>query len=134
MSEEGPTIRKLNPATMPSPYGYSQVVDVTARRTVYLAGQVPLDERNELVGAGDFPAQVRQTFENVRRGLEAVGLTFDDVVKMHMYLTDIANLPALRDVRDEFVNTDSPPASTTMQVAALFRPEVMFELDVTAVG
>jgi enamine deaminase RidA (YjgF/YER057c/UK114 family) len=56
------------------------------------------------------------------------------VVKMHMYLTDMSHLLLLRDVRDEFINTASPPASTTMQVAALFRPEVMFELDVTAVG
>ena len=134
MNDGAATIRRLNPATMPSPYGYSQVVDVTARRTVYLAGQVPLDEHNELVGAGDFAAQVRQTFENVRRGLEAVGLAFDDVVKMHMYLTDMSHLVLLRDVRDEFINTASPPASTTIQVAALFRPEVMFELDVTAVG
>ena len=134
MSDDAAAIRRLNPKTMPKPYGYSQVVEVRGGRTVYVSGQVPLDENNELVGPGDFTAQARQTFENVRRALEAVGLTFDDVIKVQMYLTDIGNLLALRDVRDEFVNTAQPPASTTVQVAALFRPEVLFELDVIAVG
>lgn len=134
MSDSAVSIRRLNPEGMPKPYGYSQVVDVRGGRTVYVSGQVPLDERNELVGAGDFAAQARQTFENVRRALDAVGLTFADVVKVHMYLTDMGNLLALRDVRDEFVNTAQPPASTTVQVAALFRPDVLFELDVIAVG
>lgn len=134
MSDSAVSIRRLNPEKMPKPYGYSQVVDVRGGRTVYVSGQVPLDERNELVGAGDFAAQARQTFENVRRALDAVGLTFADVVKVQMYLTDMGNLLALRDVRDEFVNTAQPPASTTVQVAALFRPDVLFELDVIAVG
>lgn len=134
MSDSAVSIRRLNPKKMPKPYGYSQVVDVRGGRTVYVSGQVPLDERNELVGAGDFAAQARQTFENVRRALDAVGVTFADVVKVQMYLTDMGNLLALRDVRDEFVNTAQPPASTTVQVAALFRPDVLLELDVIAVG
>jgi enamine deaminase RidA (YjgF/YER057c/UK114 family) len=49
-----------------------------------------------------------------------------------MFLTDIANLPAIRDVRDEFVNTQQPPASTTVQVTALFHPDVLFEIDAVA--
>ncbi len=134
MSDDAFSVRRLNPSTMPQPYGYSQVVEVRGGRTVYVSGQVPLDERNELVGAGDFVVQARQTFENVRRALEAVGLTFEHVVKVHMFLTDMSDLVALRDVRDEFVNTARPPASTTVQVAALFRPDVLFELDVIAVG
>ncbi len=134
MSDESVSVRRSNPPTMPQPYGYSQIVEVTGGRTVYVSGQVPHDENNELVGAGDFVAQARQTFENVRRALESVGLTFDHVVKVHMFLTDMSNLVALRDVRDEFVNTAQPPASTSVQVAALFRPDVLFELDVIAVG
>jgi len=119
---------------MPQPYGYSQIVEVTGGRTIYVSGQVPLDQNNQLVGAGDFVAQARQTFENVRLALDSVGLTFDHVVKVHMFLTDMSNLVMLRDVRDQFVNTAQPPASTTVQVAALFRPDVLFELDVIAVG
>ncbi len=134
MSEETASIRGLNPNTMPRPFGYSQVVEVTGGRTVSISGQVPLDENNVLVGAGDFAAQARQTFENVHRALEAVNLTFANVVKVQMYLTDMEHPPALRIVRDEFVNTAQPPASTAVQVSALFRPDVLFELDAVAVG
>ena len=54
------------------------------------------------------------------------------VRNVQMFLTDIANLPAIRDIRDEFVNTEQPPASTTVQVAALFHPDVLFEIDAIA--
>jgi enamine deaminase RidA (YjgF/YER057c/UK114 family) len=134
MSEGTASIRGLNPNTMPRPFGYSQVVEVTGGRTVYISGQVPLDENDELVGAGDFAAQARQTFENVRHALEAVNLTFANVAKVQMYLTDMEDLPPLRTVRDEFVNTAQPPASTAVQVSVLFRPDVMFKMDAIAVG
>jgi enamine deaminase RidA (YjgF/YER057c/UK114 family) len=134
MGDRQVAARFLSPDTMPKPYGYSQVVEVSGGRTVYLAGQVPLDTDNKLVGEGDFRAQVRQTFENVRHGLDAVGMTFDNVVKIHFYLTNIADLPLLREIRDDFVNTSQPPASTSVEVAALFQPDVLFEMDVIAVG
>lgn len=126
--------RYLSPNTMPQPFGYSQVVEVRAERTVYVAGQVPLDANNELVGEGDFSAQVRQAFENVRLALESVDMTFENVVKTQFFVTDIANLPKVRAIRDEYINTDRPPVSTSVQVAALFRPDVLFEMDAVAVG
>lgn len=134
MPDDQVPARFLSPDTMPRPFGYSQVVEVAANRTVYVAGQVPLNANNELVGAGDFAAQVRQTFENVRLALEAVGMTFENVVKMQFFLTDIANLPSVRGIRDEYINTQQPPASTSVQVVALFRPDVLFEMDVVAIG
>ena len=126
--------RFLRPETMPAPFGYSQVVESTGSRVVHVAGQVPLNAKNELVGEGDFQAQVRQSFENVRLGLEAVGMSFNDVVKMQFFLTDIANLPQVRSIRDEYINTAQPPASTSVQVVALYRPEVLFEMDVVAIA
>ena len=132
MSEEGAPARFSSPNTMPRPYGYSQVVEITGCHPVYISGQVPLDTNNQVIGVGDFAAQTRQAFENVRLGLEAAGLTFAHVVKIQMFLTDIANLPAIRDIRDEFVNTDEPPASTTVEVSALFHPDVLFEIDAIA--
>jgi len=127
-------VRHLNPETLPRPFGYSQVVDVRAGRTVYISGQVPLDSENQLVGEGDFVAQAQQVFENVRLALEAVGLTFDHVVKTQFFLTDVANLPKVREIRDQFVNTQRPPASTSVEVSALFRPDVLFEMDAIAVA
>ena len=134
MSEHKASARFLSPNTLPRPFGYSQVVEVRGGRTVYISGQVPLDADNQLVGAGDFAAQVRQAFENVRLALEAVDMTFANVVKMQFFLTDIANLPLVRDIRDSYVNTAAPPASTSVQVVALFRPDVLFEMDAVAIG
>lgn len=126
--------RYLSPETMPKPFGYSHVVEVSGGRTVFIAGQVPLNTNNELVGAGDFAAQVRQVFENVRLALEAVEMTFQNVVKMQFFVTDIANLAQVRDIRDEYINIARPPASTSVQVGALFRPDVLFEMDAIAIG
>jgi enamine deaminase RidA (YjgF/YER057c/UK114 family) len=134
MADGQVTVRYLSPRTMPQPYGYSQVVEVRGGRTVYVAGQVPLDANNQLVGAGDFPAQVKQAFENVRLALEAVDMTFANVVKMQFFLTDAANLPLVRDIRDSYIDTTRPPASTSVEVSALFRPDVLFEMDVVAVA
>jgi enamine deaminase RidA (YjgF/YER057c/UK114 family) len=84
MGEGAIAVRSLNPETMPRTFGFSQVVEVSGGRTVYVSGQVPLDRDNELVGAGDFRAQARQAFENVRLALDAVGMTFANVVKMQV--------------------------------------------------
>ena len=125
--------RFLSPDTLPRPFGYSHVVDAPAGRIVYVSGQVPLDVGGELVGAGDFAAQARQVFQNLNAALEAAGVAWDQVVKLNFFVTDLSEIGALREIRDEYVNTEQPPASTLVQVAALFRPDVMFEADAVAV-
>jgi enamine deaminase RidA (YjgF/YER057c/UK114 family) len=109
--------RFISPDTLPRPFGYSHVVDVPASRIVYVSGQVPLDTAGELVGAGDFQAQARQVFANLNAALEAAGVGWDDVVKLNFFVTDLSEIAALREIRDEYVNTAQPPASTLVQVA-----------------
>ena len=94
---------------MHPPFGYSHVVEVTAGRPVYIAGQVALDPTGVLVGADDIRAQTRQVFDNLRAALEAVGAGFEQVVKLNLYLVDATHLPVVREVRDQYVNT---PAAT----------------------
>ncbi|MEV5957065.1 RidA family protein [Streptomyces sp. NPDC051987] len=120
------------PGVAPSD-GYTHVVTGTGR-LVALAGQLPFDEKGEFVGVGDPAAQTRQIFENMRRCLAAAGLTFDDVVKLTYYLTDIAHAPAVLAVRDEFIDTGRPPASTVVQVVALYRPDLLLEVDAFALA
>ena len=64
-----PDRRFLSPDTLPAPFGYSHVVDAPASRIVYVSGQVPLDTEGQLVGEGDFEAQVRQVFANLTAAL-----------------------------------------------------------------
>ena len=125
--------RFLSPDTLPRPFGYSHVVDVPASRIVFLSGQVPLDAAGNLVGEGDFAAQVRQVFENLTAALTAGDASWSDVVKLNYFVRDIGEVAALRAIRDEYVNTEQPPASTLVEVSRLFRDDVLVEIEAVAV-
>ncbi|MFJ7269580.1 RidA family protein [Streptomyces sp. NPDC099050] len=112
--------------------GYHHVVWGTGR-FVAVSGQCAFDEKGELVGEGDPAAQARQVFENLRLCLAAAGAGFEDVVKLTYFVTDIAHLPAVREARDEVIAPDRLPASSAVQVAALFRPELLLEIEAFAV-
>jgi reactive intermediate/imine deaminase len=125
--------RFLNPDTMHQPTGYSHVVEVTAGRLVYIAGQVALDPAGALVGPGDIGAQARQVFENLGAALQAVGAGFEQVVKLTFYLVDITQLPAVREVRDQFIDPDQRPASTVVEIRRLVREDLLIEVEAVAV-
>ena len=111
--------------------GYSQVV--TGRgQLVVVSGQVAQNEHGELVGPGDPAAQARQVFENLRRCLAQAGANFGDVVKLAFFVLDVADLPAVRAARDAVIDTARPPASTAVQVAALFAPGYLVEVEAWA--
>ncbi|GGX53001.1 RidA family protein [Streptomyces fructofermentans] len=110
---------------------YTHVVLGTGR-FVAVSGQLPLDEDGTLVGAGDPAAQARQVFENLRRCLAAAGASFDDVVKLTFFVTDMAFMPAVRAARDEHIAPDRLPAASAVQVAALVRPEFLMEIEAYA--
>jgi enamine deaminase RidA (YjgF/YER057c/UK114 family) len=127
-------LRFLNPKTISKPPGYTHVVEVTGPgRIVYIAGQLGLDVGGKVVGqAGDFRAQAIQTFENLKAALAEVGATFNDVVKINNYLTDLSHLPIFREVRDMYLNMTTPPASTTIQITALARAGALLETEAVA--
>jgi enamine deaminase RidA (YjgF/YER057c/UK114 family) len=111
---------------------YSHVV-LGSGRFVAIAGQLALDEDGEIVGEGDPEAQGRQVFENLRRCLAAAGATFDDVVKLTYFVTDMAHMPAIRAARSAYIPDDRLPAASAVQVAALVRPEFLMEVEAFAV-
>jgi enamine deaminase RidA (YjgF/YER057c/UK114 family) len=111
--------------------GYTHVVTGTGR-LVAISGQVAFDADGAVVGKDDPAAQARQVFENLRRCLAAAHATFDDVIKLTYFVTDVAHLPAIRAVRDEFLSPDQLPASTAVQVAALVFPDLVLEVEALA--
>ena len=125
----------LNPETMPAPRGYTQVVETTGPgRTVYLSGQFGMTQEGAFAGGpGDFRAQATQCFENLKAGLASVGAGFEHVVKITNFFTDMAHLPAFFEVRDRYVNTKAPPASTAIQIGRLAREGALFEVEAVAV-
>ena len=99
---------------------------------MFVAGQGPATADGALVGEGDFEAQVRQSFANLRTVLEQAGAPLDAVVKLTVYLTDIGRLRDYERVRSELL-PGPPPASTAVQVGALALPGMMVEVEAVAV-
>lgn len=134
MTTDDANLRFSNPPDLAPAPGYTQVVEATAGRTIYVSGQVALDRNGQIVGEGDLEAQARQVFENLGAALGAAGASFGDVVKLGYYLTDISRVGAVRGVRDEYVDTDNPPASTAVEVSRLFREGLLIEIEAVAVA
>lgn len=125
--------RFLNPDALAPPAGYSHVVEASAGRLVYISGQLPLDPSGELVGAGEIAVQTRQVFENLSAALAAVGASWSEVVKLNYFLVDVGQVQTVRTIRDQYVDTAQPPASTLVEVSRLVRDEALIEVEAIAV-
>jgi enamine deaminase RidA (YjgF/YER057c/UK114 family) len=104
---------------------------IVAGNTVYMAGQIALDPDGNLVGPGDAEAQTRQLYANMERVLSASGATFDDVVSMTVYMTNLQHREGHNKVRGELGITT--PANTSVVISALAQPEFLLEVEAIAV-
>ena len=95
---------------------------------LFVSGHVAMDNNGNVVGEGDAEAQTRQVMDNIRGVVTAADGKMEDVAKITCFLTDIANYPAYSKVRAETWPKD-PPASSTVVVAGLVRPELLVEVE-----
>lgn len=100
---------------------------------VITSGQASIDEHANVVGAGDFDAQVRQTFENLKRVLEAANSSLKKIIKLNIYVTDMRYYPRLVELRADYLG-NSRPADTAVEVSALALPGLMVEIEATALA
>ena len=100
---------------------------------VIVSGQAALDEQGSVVGAGDFDAQAEQVFRNLARVLEAGGSSLDRVVKVTIFLTDMANFPKIVELRGKWFS-EPYPADTIVEVTSLALPELQIEIEAIAVA
>lgn len=128
--------RFINPGGMVKPGAYTPAISVTGGRTVYISGQVSQDGQGNIVGQGDLLAQTQQVYKNLGIALAAAGASFNDVVKLNVYVVNYKpeHRAVLQSVREKHVNKDNPPASTLIGVQALARPEFMVEIEAVAVA
>ena len=125
--------RQINPWSWQDRFGFSQAWRVEgAEAVVFVAGQGPISAAGEIVGDGDFETQVRQTFANMATVLEQAGGSLESIVKLTVYLTDMATLRDYGRLKAELM-PGSPPASTAIQVGALALPGMMIEVEAIAV-
>ena len=131
-----PLFKVQNPPGIHQPLGYSHVAEVVRGTLIYIAGQVALDVTGAVVGRDDVIAQTRQVFANLNTALASAGATFKDVFKLNYYCVDSVDLaaafPAIREIRDQHVDTAAPPISTFVVVRRLVRPEWLIEVEAVA--
>jgi enamine deaminase RidA (YjgF/YER057c/UK114 family) len=128
-------IKRINPRELGMPPGYSQVVDVSARRLIFIAGQTALNQDGELIGKNDFSAQAAQVFRNLNIALRSAGCTASNLVKLTVFLRNIDHLSAYRDERNRFFATVTPPAApavTLVEVSRLYGSDFMIEIEAIA--
>lgn len=114
---------------LPPRGAYSHAVRVG--NLLFIAGQVARDREGRIVGVGDAAAQAEQAMKNIGALLEAAGATFDNVVKLNVYLTDMGDREAVGKVRRRYMRKPFP-ASTSVQVVALAEPEFLVEIEAVA--
>lgn len=128
----------LNPDGLPKPEFYRQVAVATGTRTVFMAGQVARDADGQPVGPGDLAAQVEQVYLNIATGLAAAGGTFDDVVKLTVYVVgwNESMLPSLGEGVGRAaaqIGLDLTKPVTLLSVTGLGEPDLLVEIDAVAI-
>ncbi|MEU6919386.1 RidA family protein [Streptomyces olindensis] len=132
------TIKLVNPDGLPKPDVYRQLSIAEGSRLVFLAGQVARDADGNAVGTGDFAAQVEQAYLNVGRALQEIGGSFDDVAKLTIYVVDWSpeKYPLLGEGVQRAaakMGVDPLKPITLLGVSALGEPDIMVEVEATAV-
>jgi enamine deaminase RidA (YjgF/YER057c/UK114 family) len=129
------SIRFLNPPELAPPPGYSNVVEVFGGRIIFIAGQTATDRQGKLVGKGDFEAQADQVFRNLSSALAAVGCSASNLVKLTVFMRDMADLARYRGARNRFFATVTPPAApavTLVEISRLFGEDLLIEVEAIA--
>ena len=130
------TTRAVNPWTWQDKFGFSQAIDVRrAERVLYCAGQTSVDGDGNPLQAGDFTKQILQALDNLEEVLAKSGLKLSDVVRLNYYVTDVdAYMAAAPAFGGRLHAAGCKPASTLLKVSGLFHPDIMVEIEATAVS
>ncbi|SIN29271.1 RidA family protein [Micromonospora cremea] len=131
-------VKLFNPDGLPKPDLYRQLSIAEGSKIVFLAGQVARDADGNPVGAGDFAAQVEQAYFNVGRAMTEIGGSFDDVAKLTIYVVDWSpeKFPLLGEGVARAaakLGVDPVKPITLLGVSALGEPDIMVEVEATAV-
>ncbi len=131
-------VELVNPDGLPKPDAYRQVAVASGSRTVFVSGQVARDADGAPVGPGDLAAQVEQALLNVAAAVAGVGGTFDDIAKLTIYVVDWTEdkMAAFGEGVGRAagrLGVDPTKAVTLLGVAALAEPDLLVEVEATAV-
>jgi len=118
--------------TQPDPYApYLLSQAIRAGGLVYVSGQAAVGDDGAIVGKGDFDAQAGQAFRNLERALKAGGSSLTQVIKVTIFLTSMRHFPKIVELRRKWFAAPYP-ADTIVEVAALYSPDAMIEIEAIA--
>lgn len=128
--------REINPSEWLLAFNINQGIEVTgAQRVLYLSGQTSNAADGSPMHEGDLVAQFRLAWSNLKDALEAAGMDPTNIVRLNMYTTDVDGfMAAAGDLVPIFAGDGCKPVSTLLGVTALFEPELIVELEATAVA
>lgn len=124
-----------NPEGLFHSNAYSQVVTVSGPgKTIYIGGQNAINAKGELVGSDDLFLQTKQVLKNIKQALASENATFDNVIKLNIYIVDGCD-PAIgfQAFQEEVGKLENPPLITVLKVAGLANPSFLIEIDAIAV-
>ena len=107
---------------------YSHGVIVESPRTLYVAGQVPVDKDGNIVSPGNAEAQTRQVMENLKRVIEEAGGKMENVAKTTVYATNLEDRRPIGEVRKEYFPGE-PPVNTFLVISSLAQPDFLVEIE-----
>jgi len=126
-----------NPAGVPAPpagrYSHVASIDLADRKLLILSGQLAVDDEGKLIGPDDMTAQAEAIFDYIGTILAAHGATFEHIVNIRSYLTDMSCIAEYAIARRARLNPGRLPTSTTVEVSRLFVDGALLEVEVTAV-
>lgn len=127
-------IQHINPDRLSKNSAFSQVVTTQGNgKTVYIGGQDAVNAQGEVVGKGDIAEQTEQVMKNLQTALLACGATFDNLVKLCIYVVQGQDLYRGFQVSQKFLgDLKNPPAISVLVVAGLANPDFLVEIDATA--
>lgn len=127
--------REIRSPGLPAPMrggAYSSGVEAPGGRTVYVSGQVSLDAEGEVIGEGDARLQTETALEHVKSVVEEAGGGMEDIVKVTVFITDMALYDEIHEVRRRYFE-EPYPASSMVEVCALIDPRLLVEIEAVAV-
>lgn len=119
----------LNPTSIHPPPGYSHITVATGSRLAFIAGQAAIDKDFNIVGGDDLEAQTRMVMENLRRALDELGASWQDVVKATVYTTRPTEYELIGRAMGEAIGDAAPPAQVLLGVTSLALPELLIEIE-----
>jgi len=127
-------IQHINPDGLVKNPAFSQIVTTQGNgKTIYIGGQDAVNEKREIVGKGNIAEQTEQVMKNLQLALSACGATFDNLVKLSIYVVQGQNLyGAFQASQKFFSNLQNPPVISVLIVAGLANPDFLVEIDATA--